>query len=269
VTAPAKGPYSERMAPSGARARESLTVHIASAGREWLTELAVLSAVRHSAVPLDFVIGGSIGSEPKLLAGLMRRGNVRVEVAPGRVHAEWLDHWVRETHAKYAVFLDSDVFFRRTCWASPIVKELESGAALVSCDLWERKEGVIEPVRGAVTTAMPRPSPWVMAVDVARVRETGASFAYTNTVQEGEILAWDVGGKLLEALTRMGLVARSLPDSYGRYYTHIGGMSWRSAPTARIETKRWLRLHEARIRVLYERLLAARRSGRTAVPHPR
>jgi hypothetical protein len=255
-----KSPYSECMASRGAQTRESLTVHIASAGREWLTELAVLSAVRHSSVPLNFVIGGSVGSEPQLLAGLVRRGNVRIEVAPGRGHAEWLDHWVEETHAKYAVFLDSDVFFRRTCWASPIVKELESGAALVSCHLAERVEGVIEPVRGAVTTAMPRPSPWVMAVDVAHVRETGASFAYTNTVQEGEILAWDVGGKVLEALTRKGLVARSLPDSYGRFYTHIAGMSWRAAPTARIETRRWLRLEEARIRVVYERL-AARRNG--------
>jgi len=239
---------------------ESLTVHIASAGREWLTELAVLSAAHHSTVPLNFVIGGSIGTEPNLLAELLRSGNVRIEVAAGRAHSDWLDHWVRETRAKYAVFLDSDVFFRRTCWVSPIVKELEAGATLVSCHLRGREEGVIEPVRGAVTTAMPRPSPWVMAVDVAHVRETGASFAYMNTVQDGEILAWDVGGKVLEALNRKGLVTRSLPDSYGRYYTHIGGMSWRSAPAAGIEPKRWLRLHEARIRVLYERL-AARRSG--------
>jgi hypothetical protein len=247
------------MAPGGAHGRESLTIHIASAGSEWLTELALLSAERNSAVPLDFVIGGSIGSEPELLAGLVRRRNVRIEVAPGRSHAEWLDHWVREAHAKYAVFLDSDVFFRRRCWVSPLVAELDSGAALVSCHLSERREGEVEPVRGAVTTAMPRPAPWVMAIDVAHVRETGASFAYANTVQDGEILAWDIGGKVLEALSERGLVARSLPDSYGRYYTHIGGMSWRAAPTAWNEKRRWLRLQHARIRLMYERVAARSR----------
>ena len=34
-------------------------IHIASAGREWLTELAVRSAASHASSPVEFVIGGS------------------------------------------------------------------------------------------------------------------------------------------------------------------------------------------------------------------
>ncbi len=242
------------MVSSRARSEDRVTVYIASAGQESLTELAVLSAVRHSSVPLDFVIGGSSGSEPELLRRLVQRGNVRIEVARGRSHAEWLDAWVRASRSKYAIFVDSDVFFRRSCWVSPLLEELTAGTALVTCHLLGREEAVVEPVRGVVTTAMPRPAPWVMAIDVPRVREVGVSFAYMDTVQDGQILAWDIGGRMLEALTASGLVARSLPDSYHRHYTHIGGMSWRARPNARSETLRWLHLHEAQIRLLRERL---------------
>lgn len=237
-----------------ARGPEQLIVYVPSAGRQWLTELAVLSAVRHSSVPLQFLVGGSQGSERERLGRLERAADVRIEIGRGRSHGEWLDHWIRSSTARHAVFLDSDVFFRRTCWVSPILAQLDAGATLVSCRIWERTTRVIEPVRGAITTSMPRPAPWLMAVDVPRLRATGASFAYTNAFIGGELVAWDVGGKVLEALRSEDLVARELPPSYGRHYRHVGGMSSRAAPKARIETRRWLRLQHARLRFLQERV---------------
>jgi hypothetical protein len=238
-----------------------MTVHIASAGNEWLAELAVLSAVRHSSVPLDFVIGDSDGSQVDRLRRLERTVPVRVEVAPGRKHAEWIDHWIERSHSRFAFFLDSDVFIRRGCWVTPLLAELEGGAAIVSCEISEQ-EVIAEPVRGAIATMLRRPAPWVMAVDVEKVRATHTSFLFRNAYLADEILAWDVGGRVLEELVEAGEPVTALPDAYRRYYRHIGGMSWRGAPKARIEARRWAMLWEARARSIGERALARARPSR-------
>jgi hypothetical protein len=143
---------------------------------------------------------------------------------------------------------------RRRCWVSPLVKALDRGAALVSCGIRQREEGIIEPVRGLVTTAMPRPLPWLMAVNVPAAESTGRSFAYDNEAVGGEILAYDVGGRMLEGLRLMGYKVESVPLSYTRYYTHIAGMSWRRHPTAKAEPRRWIRARSARVRFVIERI---------------
>jgi hypothetical protein len=140
----------------------------------------VRSAASHASGPLEFVIGGSVGNEQLRLGRLTARLPVEFEVVPGRSHSEWLDHWVATSPRRYAVFLDSDVFIRRHGWDRPLVAELAAGAALVTSQVFERVEGYVEPIRGVVTTMMRRPAPWLMAVDVTQIRETGASFAYRN-----------------------------------------------------------------------------------------
>lgn len=228
-------------------------VYIAAAGNEWLTELAVRTARRRSSLPVDVTVGGSVGNESVTLGHL----GARIQVSPGLRHGHWLDRWTAEAAAPYAVFLDSDVFFTHSCWLTPLIAALDAGAGLVSCDIFSRTEGVIEPVAGDLTTAMPRPAPWVMGINVGAVRETGESFEFNHrTLPSGERLAWDVGGKVIETLAGNGWPVVSLPPGYARCFTHVGAMSWRPLRPARIETRRWAKVQRARLHYRYERLRA-------------
>jgi hypothetical protein len=93
-----------------------------------------------------------------------------------------------------------------------------------------------------------------MAIEVPAIRSLGASFAYTNYERDGTIYAYDIGGKLLEQARAIGLTEATPPPGYDRCFTHIGGMTWRAAPTLRSEQRRWIRQQRARLELARLRL---------------
>jgi hypothetical protein len=187
-------------------------------------------------------VGDSVGDLSERLDHL----GAEIEMARGRSHAEWLDHWVESCKERYAIFIDSDVFFHRQCWVTPLMARLQAGSSLVSVLITDLQPGSIEPVRGAVTTAMPRAVPWLLAADVNVLRELRTSFGYINREVDGTTYAYDIGALIFERLVESGCEVAEAPGDYSRFFTHVGGMSWRPEPSAREEQKRWFRRQRAR-----------------------
>ena len=78
---------------------------------------------------------------------------------------------------------------------------------------------------------MKRPSPWLLLVDVERVRSLKTSFAFhaeeTDAVPEG-LRAYDTAAYLYATSRRHGLTTEPLDPLNRRKYRHYGGASWRA-----------------------------------------
>lgn len=245
-----------RLLHSVVAAPATVRVHIASYNTAGSTELTIRSARRLAGYPFDLVVGdsGSTDGSAEILAGLERSGLIRLQRSDGRrQHWEWLDGWLAECEADYAVFLDSDVELLRRGWLRELVAAaLREGAVLVGAEALPEGADFVEPVGGKRVRLASRPSPWVLLADPARLRPVGASFAFaseeTTTVPEG-LIAYDVGAALARAAEAAGLRCVTMPTAYRRSYRHYGGLSWLEAPGSRGRKKaRDLRAIERRVR---------------------
>ena len=209
-----------------------VAVFIASCNTADATELCVRTARRLADYPFRLVVGdsGSTDGSLTVLADFEQRKWLTLETRPGSGHTEWLDKWHAAGTRGYAVFVDSDVEFRRRGWLRELVTTAtRENAALVCAEILPETPNVIEPVGRVRIRAARRPSPWLMLVDVEQTREVDVSFQWyseqTDRVPEG-VVGWDTGGRFLEELDQRGLRIAAMPRSYQRCYHHYGGMSW-------------------------------------------
>ncbi|GAC1365165.1 MAG: hypothetical protein NVSMB32_08430 [Actinomycetota bacterium] len=208
-------------------------VHVASFNTSASTELCIRTLRTFAGYPFELVVGdcGSTDSSPAMLESLAQKGWLSLETAPeGRQHAQWLDHWLATCSTPLAVFVDSDVEFLRPGWLSDLVATLRSrGAAAVSAELLPESANFIEPVGGKTVRLASRLAPWLLAIDVAKVKALGTSFAFraeeTSAVPEG-LIAYDVGAWLLRALETAGHSFAVMDEAYRKKFHHYGGLSW-------------------------------------------
>jgi glycosyltransferase involved in cell wall biosynthesis len=237
-----------------------VTIYVASCQTRTATELCVRSVHEYAGYALSLVVGdsGSTDGSVEMLEALGSRGWLELDVEPGgRRHAAWLDHWLASSDADYAVFVDSDVEFRRHGWLAQIVATaVARRAGLVWAEFLDERAQFVEPVSSTVVRLAARPAPWLLLVDVARAAALGSSFAFhsdeTDAVPEG-IVAYDVGARFFRDAERAGLTCVGMPPSFGRAFRHYGGLSWMP------DGGRWGRRKRRDLRTVERRLRRLRR----------
>ncbi len=166
-----------------------------------------------------------------MLTGFEQRRWLTLQLATNRrQHAEWLDLWLRQCQADYAVFVDSDVEFRQDDWLRDLTALAQrSGAALVGAEMIPEFPFYVEPVGLKTVRLAARPAPWLLLLDVAQVAQIQVGFSFraeeTDRVPEG-LVAYDVGGYFFRQLQTRALRWEIMPDQYRRKYRHYGGLSW-------------------------------------------
>lgn len=214
-------------------ARPTVTVYVASLDTAVSTELCIRSMRARAGYPFSLVVGdcGSSDGSLDMLQRFAERGWLTLEVAPeGRMHAGWLDDWMRRPACDYAVACDSDIEFRRRNWLADMVRRAQRcGAALVAAEMTREGRNFIEPVGLQRVRLARRPAPWLLLLDVAQTAGIDTSFTFkavhTDTVPEGTI-AYDVGGYRFNELLRRGLRHTVMPPWFRLKYRHYGSMSW-------------------------------------------
>ncbi len=224
----------------------SVRVYVASLNTAPATELCIRSMVQFAEYPLAVTVGdcGSTDRSLRMLGQLEEQGWLKLEVVKGRQHAVWLDDWLARCSEDYAVFVDSDVEFRKRGWLRQLVEvAVEQDAAIVGAEFLDERPEYPVPkflttVKGAevpnfvlpegVTNVRlaARPAPWLLLVDVPKVRACGASFAVQTEVCTGNIVGFDVGGKVFREAQRAHLNCVMMPSLYRASYHHYGGLSW-------------------------------------------
>ncbi len=216
-------------------------------------------------------------------------GWLSLEIAPsGRHHSVWLDHWLKTCPYDYAVFVDSDVEFRRTAWLRQLVTASVRGdAVFVAAEMIPEVGNYAMPTarlpddqlllakwfRGHPSARLAaRPAPWLLMVHASQAEELGTSFAFQSeeaTVPEG-LLAFDVGGAIFKRATDSGLLCTVMPISYRSCYHHYGGLSWLPL-RGRRGLKKVIDLFIVRLRLFWLRLSLdlARTGPRLASPFER
>jgi hypothetical protein len=225
-----------------------VSVYIASFNTALNTELCIRSLHRCADYPFSLTVGdsGSFDGSAEMLLTLQRAGWLQLEQAPRkRTHAEWLDDWLSRCETRRAALVDSDIEFRGEGWLSPLVAAAEKDAVLVCTEMLDEVEGAVEPVERRVVRLAARPAPWLLLIDVPRIRELGVGFSFqavkTNAVPEG-LIAYDVGGLLFRELRARELPWTEMPRTYRACFRHYGGMSWRAGEEQASLRRRWQRL---------------------------
>lgn len=224
----------ETAPPGAAPARHGVRVHVATIDTAAATELCIRTLHRHAGHPFELVVGdgGSTDGSIPMLRRFEREGWLTLQIAEGgRRHAEWLNLWMAECPARYAVFVDSDMEFRRTGWLADLVATAErTGAAMVTSRIQTLDDKGHVGSDGAPWRWAPRPTPWLILVDLAQVHgvvETGWGFRLRpDPARDGGKIAYDTGAAFLEALDRHGLAWAAMPDGWSDCYHHYGGMTW-------------------------------------------
>jgi hypothetical protein len=233
-------------------------VYVASFQTRAATELCVRSIHEYAGHPLVLTVGdsGSTDSSLEMLERLRSRGWLEIERSSGRrEHAEWIDHWLASSSADFAVFVDSDVEFRRHGWlADMMATRLRRQAALVYAEFVEEQPFFVEPVSHTTVRLAARPGPWLLLVDVRRAADVGSNFRFyseeTDAVPEG-VIAYDVGARFFVDAQRGGLSCVGMPQSFAGAFRHYGGLSWAPEHGRFGRTKRRnLRAVERRLRRL-------------------
>lgn len=245
VRAPWRGPVAAAgPGPAGTRAGRptgstdgdpDVTIHVASINTAPATELCLRTMRHYAGHPFRLVVGdcGSTDGSIEMLRRFESRGWLTLEVAPeGRMHAEWLDTWMRTCPTRYAVFCDSDIEFYEPGWLADMVGEaVANEAALVCAQMIPPRARFVHPHTGAKRTLGPRPAPWLLLVDAERVRgRVDAGFGYLDVVDPtayGGKVGYDVGGAFFAALRDAGLGWVEMPDAFRAKYRHFSGLSWR------------------------------------------
>jgi hypothetical protein len=208
-------------------------IHVASFNTRRATELCIRTMHRYAGHPFQLVVGdsGSDDGSLELFEALQRDGWLELEQSPGRwQHQDWLDHWLATTPVHRALFCDSDVEFRRRGWLAEMVRTADdSSAALVASEMVMEHRNMIEPTGGKLVRARSRPAPWLMLIDAPAIRALETSFAFyardNDQLPEG-LEIFDVGGWLFHTIQDEGLAWTTMPEDFGRYYRHYGGLSW-------------------------------------------
>ena len=215
-------------------AERSVTVHVASLNTARVTELCIRSMRHYAGRSFELVVGdaGSTDGSLPMLRDFEARGWLGLEVAEsGRKHAEWLDLWLARCTTRYAVFSDSDVEYRAPGWLSDLVETATTtSAAMVCARMQTPPERYVHPVTGAERKLAPRPTPWLLMLDVEQVHgRVDAGFGYRDVDDPtafGGKVAYDVGAAYFAALEAAGLTWAEMPPAWQPKFRHFGGLTW-------------------------------------------
>jgi hypothetical protein len=215
-------------------------VYVASYNTAASTELCIRSMHGLAGFPFSLTVGDSASTDGsvEMLARMEENGWLTVDsTTVRRVHADWLDLWMKSCQERFAVFVDSDVEFKQAGWLRDLVNAvLDVDAAMVFAEFVPELRNFVEPVGRRTVRVAPRPAPWLALYDVHKVRSLGTSFSFTKDeeadVPEG-IIVYDVGAEVYRAVLDAGLRTYEMPSAYGRRYHHYGGLSWVVDPGAR------------------------------------
>jgi hypothetical protein len=208
--------------------------HLASLDTSAATELCLRTLRGRAGVDeLAITVGdcGSTDGSLDMLDEFVLAGVIRLEVAAdGRRHAEWLDHWYASCDARWCLFSDSDVEYRRDGWLRDMLDAGERAGAAVVATRIQARDGVPyeHPVTGARRTLAARPEPWLLLLDVDVLRPVvSTSFAYRDEEQpDGTKIAYDVGAAFYRDVVAAGLTVVEMPAPFAQAYRHYGGLSW-------------------------------------------
>ena len=220
--------------PTGEPAATCVTVHVASLNTARVTELCIRSMRHYAGHAFQLVVGdaGSSDGSIEMLRGFESRGWLELEVAEGgRKHAEWLDLWLARCPTRYAVFSDSDVEYLQAGWLADLVDTaVTKEAALVCARMQWPPDAFVHPVTGAARRLAPRPTPWLLMIDIEQVRgRVDASFRYQDVADPdafGGKVAYDVGAAYFAALEAAGLTWAEMPPAWQPKFRHFGGLTW-------------------------------------------
>ena len=212
----------------------TVAVHVASYNTASATELCIRSMRHYAGRDFRLVVGdaGSTDGSLTMLRRFEARGWLDLEVVPGgRKHAEWLDHWLAGTDARYVVFSDSDVEYLERDWLADLVDTAVTRDAALVCARMQTPPDTFEhPVTGAKRRLAPRPTPWLLLLDTAQVRgRVDASFRYVDEADPdayGGKVAYDVGAAYFAALEAAGLTWAEMPPAWQSKFRHFGGLTW-------------------------------------------
>lgn len=218
---------------SDGAALPDLTIFIASINTASATELCIRSINRYTRRETYTLRVGDCGSTDDSLPRLMRLlhdGFIDdVSLAPnGRLHGEWLDYWTNNCQTRFAVVVDSDVEILHSEWLDVLVSTaLDSNAAIVCSELIQEVPNYVDHT-GVTRRLAPRPSAWMMLLDVARCR--GRSSWLWALEEDPSIpeLRWslDVGAQLTRDLKAAGERVVVTPPGFEKTFRHFGGLSW-------------------------------------------
>ncbi|MFM8971192.1 MAG: glycosyltransferase family 2 protein [Actinomycetota bacterium] len=214
-----------------------VTVHLASLNTRAVTELCIRSLREHAGMPFDLVVGdcGSTDGSLEMLQRMEAAGWLRLEVAPeGRRHPDWLDHWLAACTTRYLVFSDSDVEYREPDWLVDMLTTARTREAALVCGRMQRPPATfVHPKTGAARRLAPRPTPWLLLLDLEQLRgRVDASFRYEDVSDPdafGGKVAYDVGAAYFRELERAGLTWTEMPMAWQSHYRHYGGLTWLGA----------------------------------------
>jgi glycosyltransferase involved in cell wall biosynthesis len=207
-------------------------VHVASINTRSSTELCIRSMRQYAGRPFELVVGdgGSTDGSVAMLETFQKRGWLEFEVADApRMHGDWLDGWIKQCPRRYCVFCDSDMEFLADGWLSEMMEVMASTQCALVCAYFTPPDpDYVHPVYQTQMQLAPRPSPWLLLLDLEQVRDISASFLFhEDEATEGVPgVAYDVGGFFFRELTDRGLTWRSMPESWLEKAHHFGGMSW-------------------------------------------
>jgi hypothetical protein len=208
-------------------------VYIASYNTADSTELCIRSMHALAGFPFLLTVGDSASTDGSLemLARMEHERWLSLDSSTvRRVHADWLDSWMKSCQERFAVFVDSDVEFKQAGWLRDLVDAaLDVDAAMVFAELVPESRNFVEPVGRRTVRVAPRPAPWLALYDVPKVRSLGTSFAFTKDEEADvpeRIIVYDVGAEVYRAVLDADLRPYEMPRAYGRKYHHYGGLSW-------------------------------------------
>jgi hypothetical protein len=173
----------------------------------------------------------------------------------------WLDRWLASCNDELAVFCDSDVEFLREGWLARLLHDARV-ADLVYVEALPGTNDFVLPRSGELTRLAARPAPWLFLVRPDAARSVGMSFeGVTEADGIGALPAtYDVGGRFYYGARDAGLRIRFMPDEFGSYYRHFGGVSWGGYGRPPDQMARLIELRLARVRAESSgRLAEARR----------
>jgi hypothetical protein len=232
------------------RSAAEVRAHVASWNTASATELCVRTMQATAGRPFELVVGdgGSQDGSVEMLEQLERAGRLELQRAVGgRRHAEWLNLWLAECPAPYAVFVDSDIVFRRKNWLRDMVDAARANdATLVAAEIVQTTQPTVDK-HGTPIRWMPRPTPWMLLVDVEKARKLGVGFGFRSRNDDdgsGRRVMYDTGAALLEAVAEKEHGFVVMPPEWSRCYHHFGGLSWWA--TRDLELHRKLKLQTKR-----------------------
>jgi len=181
-----------------------------------------------------------------------------------RLHPDWLDHWYRTCSARYLVFSDSDVYYRRRGWLADMIKtSRDSGAALVAGRIqppWHQRPRFADGRQRKLPGA--RPEPCLLLIDLRQVRGVvDTSFGWHEEPmpdRPGHQLTFDVAGAFMRSAEQAGLQCVEMPPYFQAKYRHWGGLTWKKASSVEIGIR--LRARQFTKASLVSALLVAERS---------